>query len=131
MRVFIPPDFARFAAKEGISDQSLMEAITRADAGLIDAQLGSELIKQRVARQGQGRSGGFRTIIAYRFSKIAVFLHGFPKNAKANLNKTETEEYRAFAGYLTNLSNEELMRLSSERGWKQIDDEQPEEDVPK
>jgi hypothetical protein len=55
---------AKFAKQEHITDASLQEAIFRANLGIIDADLGGGLIKQRVARQGQGRSGGYRTIIA-------------------------------------------------------------------
>jgi hypothetical protein len=50
--------FARFARSEKIADKSLVEAIERAERGLVDADLGGGLIKQRVARKGQGRSGG-------------------------------------------------------------------------
>jgi len=58
MQVFMTRWFARFARQERIADASLRNAITRADRGLIDADLGGGLIKQRVARQGGGRSGG-------------------------------------------------------------------------
>ena len=56
--------FARIARKERISDRSLAEAIERAERGLVDADLGGGLIKQRVAREGQGRSGGYRMLVA-------------------------------------------------------------------
>jgi len=77
---------ARFARHEGITDKSLGEAIERAERGLIDADLGSGLIKQRVARPGQGRSGGYRTIVAYRAQGRAVFLYGFAKNERDNID---------------------------------------------
>jgi hypothetical protein len=59
----------------------LLEAIARAERGLIDADLGGGLIKQRVARQGQGRSGGYRMILAYRMKDRAVFLYAFAKTS--------------------------------------------------
>jgi hypothetical protein len=31
--------------------------------GLFDADLGGGLFKKRIARQGQGKSGGFRTLV--------------------------------------------------------------------
>ena len=46
--------------------ERLCDAIARAERGLVDADLGGGLIKQRVARRGGGRSGGYRTVIAYR-----------------------------------------------------------------
>ena len=66
MRVFKTKPFARFAAKEGIIDAVLRDAIRRAEAGLVDADLGGGVIKQRLARQGQGKSGGFRSIVLFR-----------------------------------------------------------------
>jgi len=65
-RVFKTRWFTRFAAKERITDDRLAEAVARAERGLIDADLGGGLIKQRVARAGKGKSGGYRTLIAYR-----------------------------------------------------------------
>jgi hypothetical protein len=85
---------ARFARRENITHKSLGEAIARAERGLIDADLGGGLIKQRVARAGQGRSGGYRTIIAYRRSGRAVFLYGFSKSERSNIRQDELLELR-------------------------------------
>jgi hypothetical protein len=74
VRVLKTKWFARFARQERIDDASLREVIERADRGLIDADLGGSLVKQRVARLGMGRSGGYRVIIAYRVAELAVFL---------------------------------------------------------
>ena len=64
---------ARFTRRERISDRNLREAIERAERGIVDADLGGGLIKQRVARAGQGRSGGYRMLVAYRVRDRAVF----------------------------------------------------------
>jgi len=87
VRTFKTKWLARFARRERIADKSLREAIERAERGLIDADLGGGLIKQRVARQGQGRSGGYRTIIAYRAKERAVFFYGFAKNDRENIEQ--------------------------------------------
>ena len=58
MAIFKLKTFARFARSEDISDESLSDAVERAGRGLVDADLGGGLIKQRVARKGQGRRGG-------------------------------------------------------------------------
>ena len=63
MRVYETRIFSRFARKESIKGKQLLEAVQRASGGLIDADLGGGLIKQRVSRPGQGRSGGYRTIL--------------------------------------------------------------------
>jgi hypothetical protein len=86
VRVFITKQFSRFARSERMKDERLCEAIERAENGLVDADLGGGLIKQRVARPGQGRSGGFRTVIAYRRLGRAVFLYGFAKNQRDNID---------------------------------------------
>lgn len=75
MQAFKTRWFARFARRERIDDRSLIEAVERAERGLIDADLGGGLIKQRVARPGKGRSGGYRVIVAYRIRSRAVFLY--------------------------------------------------------
>ena len=62
--------------------------------GLIDADLGDGLIKQRVARRGQGKRGGNRTVIAYRRGDRAVFLLGFAKSDKANVEDDELTELK-------------------------------------
>lgn len=86
MQIFMTKWFARFARQEGIADANLIETIKRAEQGLIDADLGGGLIKMRVARQGQGRSGGYRTIIAYRAGKRTLFLYGFAKSEQENVD---------------------------------------------
>src|SRR5271165_2867188 len=94
MQVFKTRWFARFARHELIADTSLREAIARAERGLIDADLGGGLIKQRVARQGQGRSGGYRMVVAYRAKGRAVFLFAFAKNERENIDRHELVELR-------------------------------------
>jgi len=97
MRTFKTRWFARFARREGMSDEALREAIERAERGLIDADLGGGLIKQRIARPGGGRSGGYRTIIAYRIADRAVFLDGFAKSEQGNISNEELAELRVIA----------------------------------
>src|SRR5664280_2786664 len=94
MRIFKTRWLARFARHEQITDASLIEAVARAERGLIDADLGGGLIKQRVARKGQGRSGGYRMIVAYRERDRAVFLYGFAKSDRENIDQDELLDLR-------------------------------------
>ena len=94
MRLYKTKGLVRFARREKISDASLAEAVFRAERGLIDADLGGGVIKQRVARPGQGRSGGFRVIVAYRVRNRAVFLYGFAKNERDNISPDELQALR-------------------------------------
>ena len=88
---------ARFARRERITDESLRDAIGRAERGIVDADLGGGLIKQRVAREGQGRSGGYRMLVAYRGRDRAVFLYGFAKNEQENISPDELASLREIA----------------------------------
>ena len=73
MRVYKVKIFNRFQRREGISDASLVKAVRDAANGLIDADLGGGLIKQRIARSGGGKSGGYRTVLAYRRGQRRCF----------------------------------------------------------
>ena len=91
MRIFKNTWFTRFAKEESISAPTLLEAIRRAEEGLIDADLGSGVIKQRIARPGAGKSKGYRTVVIYRKNEKAFFIFGFPKNSLGNLRNDEEE----------------------------------------
>src|ERR1700710_2278633 len=93
MRIFKTKALARFTKREAIGDQSLVAAIEAARRGLIDADLGGGLIKQRVARPGQGKRGGFRMLIAFR-SDLAIFLFGFAKNERENIDGDQLKTLR-------------------------------------
>jgi hypothetical protein len=97
MHVFKTKPFARFAAKESIADSVLRDAIRRAEAGLVDADLGGGVIKQRLARQGQGRSGGFCSVVLFRRHEIAFFVYGFAKNDRDNIDRQELRAFRLLA----------------------------------
>lgn len=100
MRVFVTKSFRRFQRKERIADAALCEAVRRAARGLVDADLGGGLIKQRVSRPGEGRRGGFRTVIAYRVDDRAVFLFGFAKKDQANLSRDDERDLKDYGALL-------------------------------
>jgi hypothetical protein len=106
------------ARQEKVADSSLREAIERAERGLIDADLGGGLIKQRVARRGAGRSGGYRMIVAYREGDRAVFLLGFAKSERANITPRELEDLRFLSLRLLHLS-EDALESELEEGYLQ------------
>lgn len=98
MRIFKNKWFVRFARREGIEDTDLCEAIERAEKGLIDADLGGGVIKQRIARPSGGKSGGFRSIVLFRSGDKSVFVYGFPKSARDNVRKDELQGFKELAG---------------------------------
>ena len=82
-------------------DDALAKAVRQAERGLIAAQLGGGLIKLRIARSGGGKSGGYRTIIAYSAGRRAVFLFGFAKNQRDNLTAAELADLKTIGqGFL-------------------------------
>ena len=97
MQTFKTKAFARFANRDGLEDAALCEAIGRARRGLIDADLGGGVIKQRIARRGGGRSGGFRTIVLFRRGELAFFVYGFAKSGRDNVRRDELATFRLLA----------------------------------
>lgn len=120
MRVFKTRDFARFARKESIVDERLCEAIQRAERGLIDADLGGGVIKQRVARPGKGRSGGYRTLIAYRTEARAVFVYGFAKSAKDNVSPAELAALRRLATEYLGYDRKQVETHLKDGAWTEV-----------
>jgi hypothetical protein len=90
------------------ADHSLCGAIERAERGIVDADLGGGIIKQRVARAGQGRSGGYRFLIAFRSESRAVFLYGFAKNERDNIEDDELATLREIASAWLEADDERL-----------------------
>ena len=110
-RIYKLKGFARFQRKEGIRDAILRKAISSVEAGLVDADIGGGLVKQRLARAGQGKSGGYRTVVAFRRGERAVFLYGFAKNERSNIDAEELGEFRRLARGFFEMSPEQLAML--------------------
>ncbi|MFV3126081.1 type II toxin-antitoxin system RelE/ParE family toxin [Niveispirillum sp. KHB5.9] len=108
VRIFRNKPFSRFARKAGITAPELWDAIERAECGLVDADLGGGVVKQRIARAGSGKSGGFRTIILLRIGSRAFFVHGFAKNDLGNIRSDELAAFKLLANYVLALSEREL-----------------------
>lgn len=94
VRIFKTKGMTRYSRREKIADADLIEAIDRAKRGLIDADLGGGLIKQRIARKGQGRSGGYRVLVAYHAQSRVVFLYGFAKSDLDNISPNQLQTFR-------------------------------------
>ena len=87
----------------------MRDAVDRADKGQIDADLGGEVIKQRIARPGQGKSKGYRTIILFRRGARAFFVYGFPKSRRANIDDDEEKQFKEAAKIVLSLTESELI----------------------
>ena len=110
MRVFTNAWFGRFARKEKIAANVLWDAVERAERGLIDADLGGGVIKQRISRPGSGKSAGYRTVLLYRRGEKAFFVFGFPKSAQDNMRDDEEEQFKKAAKVILALSDEQLLK---------------------
>jgi len=111
MRVLKVRTFARWARRERLSDAALQAAVGEMRSGLVDADLGSGLIKQRVARAGGGKRAGFRTLVATNFRARWVFLYGFGKSERSNVDDDELRALRRLAQVYLAMSEATLQHL--------------------
>ena len=123
MRIFKVKGFVRFAKGEGIADETLIDAVARAAMGLIDADLGGGVIKQRVARPGQGKSGGYRTIILFRRGTRAIFAFGFAKKDRDNLDRAELAAFRKAAELFLGFNQTEVAAMIESGTWLEVNDD--------
>ncbi|ADZ92703.1 hypothetical protein Marme_3487 [Marinomonas mediterranea MMB-1] len=108
MRIFKNKAFSKWAAKEGLDDDTLRAAVDEMGRGLIDADLGGYVMKKRVAIGGRGKSGGLRTLLAYKVGNKAFFVYGFAKNARANIKDDELKALKYLAAELLGYSDKAL-----------------------
>jgi len=111
MRIFKNKWFARFARKEAFLDESLYEAVKQIEAGNYDADLGAGVFKQRIARPGEGQSGGYRAILCFKSGERTFFVYGFAKSSRANIAQDEIQEFKKLAKILFAMADEQLERL--------------------
>ena len=121
MRIFKTKRFGRFARKERLTDRRLIESIDRATMGLVDADLGGHLIKQRIARSGEGCSGGYRAVIVFRMRDRAVFVFGFAKSRRENLDMAEEQVFKETAKELLSLTSAQLDELVEQGELEEIE----------
>ena len=128
MRIFKTKRFVKLAGKQAISDKALREAVKRAESGLVDADLGGGVIKQRVARPGKGRSGGFRTLLAFRAGDRAVFLYVFAKSERENIDEKELKALQAIGAGWLRANDADLNRQVSEGLAEEVENDEGSDD---
>ncbi len=111
MQIFKHKHFNHWAKFEGITDEILKQAIVELEQGLFEANLGGGLYKKRIARKGQGKRVGYRTLIAFRQKNKAIFVYGFAKKEKDNIKPNEKETYKRLAQYYLGITEKELTYL--------------------
>jgi len=124
-RAFKTKGFARFAKREGLPDTVLCRAAEAIARGLIDADLGGGVVKQRLARPGQGKSGGYRAIVAFRRRGRVVFVFGYAKSSRAGIDARELAGFRLLARHVLAMSAEDVERAVEAGAFEEVrcDDE--------
>ena len=111
MRIFKYRTFRQWAKSEKLKDSLLINALKEIEKGLFDTSLGGGLFKKRVAKNGSGKRGGYRTIVAFKQDHRAVFMYGFAKNERDNITDKEELTYKKLAKYYLELTGEKLETL--------------------
>ncbi len=110
MAIFKTRWFKKWAQKNCLSDYELLDAFTCLEELKSTVNLGGNLFKIRIASKSEGKSGGFRTIIAYKHRHRAVFLFGFSKNDLDNLKPDEIYALKKLAKDFMSYDDEEIKR---------------------
>ena len=113
MSVYKTKEFAKFARKADLGNTELLEAANAVASGLSDVDLGGGVFKQRIAREGAGKSGGFRTIVLFKVGGHSFFVYGFAKNERANITPKELKALKKLAATYLALDAEGLKKASA------------------
>lgn len=127
MRVFLVKRFGKWALASGLDDAVLWAVAEETLRGKVEADLGGTLFKKRIARPGQGKSGGFRVILCLRRAPAGqsdgclFFLHGFAKSAAATITAAEEQALRLLAASLVRLSEDQMQALRSSGALRELE----------
>jgi hypothetical protein len=108
MRVFKTKVFAGIARKWNMGDAVLWRAAMQANAGLMEADLGGEVIEQRLGRAAGSNDRGFRTFTFLRPGNRVVFVHGLAKNERAALRSDEIAALWQLAKLMLSYTSDEI-----------------------
>ena len=120
MKVFKNAWFGRFARKEKISAVALWDAVDRAEKGQVDANLGGGVIKQRIARPGESKSKGYRSIVLFRKGERSFFVYGFSKSELGNIGKDEEARFKIMAKHVLALTDAQLNALIANGQFEEV-----------
>lgn len=121
MKVFKNAWFGRFARKERISADALWDAVERAENGQIDADLGGGVIKQRIARPGESKSKGYRSIVLFRKGELSFFVYGFSKSELGNIRADEEAQFKKMAKHVLSLTDAQLSELIANGQFEEVE----------
>ena len=108
MRILKTKLFHRWAKKNQLTNDILVKAVHEIEQGLVEADLGGNVYKKRVATKGKGKSGGVRTLLAYQVQTKVFFLYAFEKKQRGNISEKETKALKTLGDYLLTLTNRQI-----------------------
>ena len=108
---------------EGISDATLCEVVRNAEAGRVDADYGGGVVKQRIARPGEGKPSGYRSVILYRRGDKAFFVYGFPKSERGSINQAEERAFKDLAKLTLAFSDDEIRQLIKAGAYQELNND--------
>ena len=111
MRIFATRAFSRLDVAGKLSGEDLITAVAEMNEGLWDASLGGQVYKKRVALAGRGKSGGARTLVAFKRDDRAFFMYGFAKNQRSTITVKEQQALKRMARELLMYGDKQLNRV--------------------
>lgn len=126
MRIFKYKKVSRFAQKHHIDDATLCAVVREMEEGTIHADLGGGVFKQRVARKGQGKRGGYRVIMLYKIGTLVLFVHGFSKSEADNVTPAQEEKFKDLSRIYLGLSEQELKTLVATKEFTEVQGDEKE-----
>lgn len=108
--------FANEAKKLKVTNEQLLETLSHfLKMETEDRQkysLGAGLYKLRLAtNEGKGKSGGSRTVLAFKQDTRVIWLHLFAKNDKENITTSELKKLKLLADILLSMPIEDILKL--------------------
>lgn len=124
MRIFVIKEFSKWAKSCDLTDDLLAKAVDEIELGLIDADLGGHLLKKRIATKGRGKSGSVRTLLTFSKGNRTIFMYGFEKNERANIDQKEKKLLQELGKFYLSLTDTELEPRLRSRALREIRKEQ-------
>lgn len=119
-RVFKTRHFQRWMRKTELTDAALCKAVEEMAAGLIDADLGGDVVKKRVGLAGRGKRGGARTLVATNKGNRWFFVFGFEKNERDNIDEAALQALKDYAADLLKRTSKQLDNAISDGTLQEI-----------
>ncbi len=120
MEIYKNAWFKKFARKQKITNSVLKRTIEDIENGMIDVDLGGNVIKQRIARPNQGKSGGYRTIIIFKKGDKSFFVYGFAKSQRNNIEEDELKVFKEMAKTILSLSDKEIEKAINDNLFTEV-----------